>query len=195
MANANIRHAKLQLPSGDEPRRIVREASEQARAGDMKEAQSRLRKGISDGILPPAVQRQVVAMWSSGCYEVLGPENGDGAPRVAVVPEKQLPRKGGYEYKVVDVMRKNDWSRKKAEEYIEEGGLEMEQMQKEMPHPMDGAIDKLKAAGPPQWFIDMMTQKDAGSAEGAGGTTENPTLPDSGCASDENVRPALDSKA
>ncbi|CAL1144029.1 unnamed protein product [Cladocopium goreaui] len=54
-------------------------------------------------------------------------------------------------------MKERQWSRKEACQYIDEGGLDMEQMQAEMNSPMDDAFEKLKQQGPPQWFVEAMT--------------------------------------
>merc|ERR1712187_793968 len=65
------------------------------------------------------------------------------------------------EAEIAEVMRTNAWSRAEAIKYIEEGGLDMEQYQREVNAPLDEAIAKIKDNGPPQWFLDMMSQKAA----------------------------------
>ncbi|CAK0841719.1 unnamed protein product [Prorocentrum cordatum] len=84
---------------------------------------------------------------------------------------------------VVEQMRKNGWSRKEAVKFIDEGGLEMEEMRKEMDHPMDAIFEEAKKNGPPKWFRDMMEEKEqkdreeaAAAALAAGAAA--PELPD-----------------
>merc|ERR1739847_209403 len=72
-----------------------------------------------------------------------------------------------HEKDVVKVMRRDGLSRFKAEEYIEQGGLEAEQLKHDMPHPMDSAFEKMKENGPPQWFVEAFQQMEADKAKAA----------------------------
>jgi len=184
---STARLPKIQPPEDEETRRLIVEASELASSGDMKGAQTALRQVVSSGKIVTATQRQVLAWWSAGEYNLPGfaPAAADGAKadngnkssggeevarQVPPARSEAARKKEEYEANVVKVMRFNNWCRKKAEQYIEEGGLEMEEMQKEMYSPMDDAFDKLKQAGPPQWFIDAMMKN---QAESEGGGTDS----------------------
>mmetsp|Transcript_81406 Transcript_81406/g.225443 ORF Transcript_81406/g.225443 Transcript_81406/m.225443 type:complete len:182 (-) Transcript_81406:79-624(-) len=159
---------KLQPPEGEEARRVVAGASELARQGEMKRAQLALREAVGGGLLSAAAQRQILAWWSAGCYDLPGlggapaeaaVERGPGAAAAAPLWRDEA------EETITRVMREHRWSHREAKEYIEQGGLEMEAMRSEMEHPMDAAFKKLKEQGPPQWFIDMMTKKEAEASE------------------------------
>jgi len=162
---------KIQPPADLETRQKVVEASEFARDGDMKAAQKALKEVVASGAIVPAVQRQVLAWWSAGEYDLPGfqaesPSPEGGSETLAERPPQRrapsavaiaAPKLDEYEAAMQMVMKKKNQSRKEAAKYIEEGGLEAEQMEKEMYSPMDDAFDKIKDAGPPQWFIDAFS--------------------------------------
>merc|ERR1719343_1984703 len=63
---------KLQLPADEATRRRIAEASELARDGEIKGSQQALKELVAGGALPPAQQRQVLAWWSAGEYDLPG---------------------------------------------------------------------------------------------------------------------------
>mmetsp|Transcript_105610 Transcript_105610/g.268262 ORF Transcript_105610/g.268262 Transcript_105610/m.268262 type:complete len:195 (+) Transcript_105610:97-681(+) len=159
---------KLQLPTDEEALRMVGEASELARAGEMKDANKLLKDAVAGKLLTSAVQRQIVTYWSAGSYDLVG---ADGAANTAAgkpEPADEEPKRiNTHETQLSMVMRTQNMSRRQAETFIEDGGLEMEQMQAEMNHPMHEALEKLKNAGPPAWFVDMMQGAENKELEGA----------------------------
>merc|ERR1712194_256859 len=157
---------KLDLPS-DEARRLVASASELALAGDLKAGHAVLKEAIAKGVLTSATQRQVVARWSSGNYDVPGLKVEQKVEPAQAPADKVEKKEESYEEQVVRVMRRDAYSRKKAEECIEEGGLEMEQVKDEMDHPLDDTFKKMLANGPPQWFVDMVNNGEATELEEA----------------------------
>lgn len=105
---------------------------------------------MSEGLFPAPLQRQVLAWWSAGEFDLLASKEVSEA-KVAKAPVDDL------EAQVVRIMKERGWSRKEACQFIDEGGLDMEAMQAEMNAPMDDAFRKLKEQGPPQWFVEAMT--------------------------------------
>eukprot|EP00413_Alexandrium_margalefii_P033202 CAMPEP_0204574780 /NCGR_PEP_ID=MMETSP0661-20131031/40808_1 /ASSEMBLY_ACC=CAM_ASM_000606 /TAXON_ID=109239 /ORGANISM="Alexandrium margalefi, Strain AMGDE01CS-322" /LENGTH=177 /DNA_ID=CAMNT_0051583341 /DNA_START=39 /DNA_END=572 /DNA_ORIENTATION=+ len=165
----SARLPKLQLPSDEEARRRVAEATELARAGEMKGAQQALREAVSGRLISAPLQRQILAWWSAGCYDLPGLAEGqdmqpEDAARGLLATTPSAPKRSQAEETVTRVMREHSWSHKEATKYIEDGGLEMEAMRAEMDHPMDAAFEKMKQQGPPQWFIDMWNEKEAAEA-------------------------------
>eukprot|EP00931_Biecheleriopsis_adriatica_P048182 TRINITY_DN27839_c0_g1_i1.p1 TRINITY_DN27839_c0_g1~~TRINITY_DN27839_c0_g1_i1.p1 ORF type:complete len:225 (-),score=74.84 TRINITY_DN27839_c0_g1_i1:41-694(-) len=198
---------KLQLPKDETAQRKLVEASEVAREGDMKAAQKILKEAVADGLFPAPLQRQVIVWWSAGQYDLLPPSKdapastaaqGYATPAALAAPLAQaapaaLERSAKaaedqqLEAEVVKLMREKNWSRKEACQYIDEGGLDMEAMRAEMTNPMDDAFEKLKAQGPPQWFIDAMTNaQNKAKEEGEGGQGAH----DSGEGGDSGTGPA-----
>eukprot|EP00929_Paragymnodinium_shiwhaense_P023942 TRINITY_DN14874_c0_g1_i1.p1 TRINITY_DN14874_c0_g1~~TRINITY_DN14874_c0_g1_i1.p1 ORF type:complete len:190 (+),score=71.83 TRINITY_DN14874_c0_g1_i1:244-813(+) len=145
--------AKLKLPDNEESRQAVIEASNLARDGDIKGANKALRDAVGSKAITPALQRQVLGRWAAGQYDLVAAETRPAAP--APAPNFKKPT----DAKVEMVMKEHSWSRKEAEKYVDEGGLDMEKMQSEMEHPMDAQLKKMKENGPPQWFIDMFNEK------------------------------------
>ncbi|CAE7334891.1 unnamed protein product [Symbiodinium natans] len=130
------------------------EASQLAESGDLKAAQQMLKEAVAAKLIPSPLQRQVLAWWSAGEYDVLQSANKAGqAPK----REPAEPKPDDMEAQVVRLMKEKQWSRKEACQYIDEGGLDMEAMRAEMNNPMDEAFEKLKQQGPPQWFVEAMT--------------------------------------
>merc|ERR1711977_645674 len=115
--------------------------------------------------------------WGAGRYDLPGtdvelpPEEQEAqrAERLDQQAAEKAIAPDEHEKNVVMVMRRDGLSRFKAEEFIEQGGLEAEQLKREMPHPMDEAIEKMKANGPPQWFIEAFQQMEADKAKAADG--------------------------
>mmetsp|Transcript_49324 Transcript_49324/g.130374 ORF Transcript_49324/g.130374 Transcript_49324/m.130374 type:complete len:205 (-) Transcript_49324:8-622(-) len=175
---------KLQLPADEEVKRRVAEASELAEEGKMKEAQNLLKELVAAGALPRPTQRQIVERWSAGVYELEAPQK--AAAGTVAVPGPGLPAGGPGETKeeqITRVMRRDQKSRKEATVFVDEGGLEMEEYQAEMDkeNPMNAVFDKMKANGPPQWFVDMMNKKEAEGGEPAAdgaGAEDAPSLDD-----------------
>lgn len=132
--------SKLTLPEKEDARKAVLEASNLARDGDIKGANKALRDAVSSKAITPALQRQVLARWAAGEYDLVAAETRPAAA-VPAVPEFRKPS----DAQVDGVMRKNAWSRAKAQNYVDEGGLDMEQMQEQMPHPMEEQLNKMKA--------------------------------------------------
>mmetsp|Transcript_146621 Transcript_146621/g.258372 ORF Transcript_146621/g.258372 Transcript_146621/m.258372 type:complete len:179 (+) Transcript_146621:81-617(+) len=167
---------KLQPPASDDARCRVAEASELARAGEMKAAQQALREAVAGGLIPGPTQRQVLAWWSAGEYSLPGftleADTAGKDTRLAASQPQEVaaPPQDEHEKTVSQVMRKNGWSRKAALEYIEQGGLEMEAYHKEMNAPMDNAFEQLKANGPPKWFVDAVKEKYGEGSEAAPAT-------------------------
>ncbi|CAJ1418247.1 unnamed protein product [Effrenium voratum] len=159
---------KLQLPKDEAAQRQLSEASEVARSGELKSAQQMLKEGVASGLFPAPLQRQVLAWWSAGEYDLLSSEAKEKPKAVAKV--------NNMEEQVVKLMRENKWSRKEAVKYIDEGGLDMDAMRAEMNAPMDDMFDKLKKNGPPQWFVDAMTSSQEAKAakEGEFGPAPEP---------------------
>eukprot|EP00442_Polarella_glacialis_P037587 CAMPEP_0115055544 /NCGR_PEP_ID=MMETSP0227-20121206/4708_1 /TAXON_ID=89957 /ORGANISM="Polarella glacialis, Strain CCMP 1383" /LENGTH=190 /DNA_ID=CAMNT_0002440141 /DNA_START=36 /DNA_END=608 /DNA_ORIENTATION=+ len=150
---------KLQLPTGEEAQRKLNEASELARAGELKEAQKLLKEGVASGLLEKVLQRQVLVWWSAGEFDVLKPAGGETAAEVRKTPASAVESRAapeGLEASVTKVMREKQFSRKEACKYIDEGGLEMEEMQAEQNRPMDEAFAKMRENGPPAWFVESM---------------------------------------
>uniref|UniRef100_A0A7S2I910 Uncharacterized protein n=1 Tax=Alexandrium andersonii TaxID=327968 RepID=A0A7S2I910_9DINO len=164
---------KLQLPGDEEARRRITEATDLARAGEMKAAQQALREAASSQLIAAPLQRQILAWWSAGCYDLPGlggneSAQGDAIVRGSPASTPPAPRRSEADDAITRVMREHNWSHKEAAKYVEEGGLEMEAMKAEMDHPMDAAFQKLKEQGPPQWFIDMWKEHEAKEAVDAG---------------------------
>ncbi|CAJ1329239.1 unnamed protein product [Effrenium voratum] len=111
---------KLQLPKDEAAQRQLSEASEVARSGELKSAQQMLKEGVASGLFPAPLQRQVLAWWSAGEYDLLSSEAKEKPKAVAKV--------NNMEEQVVKLMRENKWSRKEAVKYIDEGGLDMDAM-------------------------------------------------------------------
>mmetsp|Transcript_32013 Transcript_32013/g.75045 ORF Transcript_32013/g.75045 Transcript_32013/m.75045 type:complete len:172 (+) Transcript_32013:58-573(+) len=143
--------AALTLPSDPEVLSKLEEACKLAEQDDIKAAQQLLKQVVASGAIPSSTQRQVVALWANGTYVLPGIGNTQAPTRPEPLVKADVT---GFEAQVTQVMRDRGMSRKSAVEFIEQGGLEMEQMQMEMNHPMDETFRKIKEQGPPQWFID-----------------------------------------
>lgn len=144
------------------------EASDLAKTGELKAGQQMLKEGVASGLIAAPLQRQVLAWWSAGEYDLL--------PEKKTPPEsKASPTVDDLEAQVVRLMKERQWSRKEACQYIDEGGLDMEQMQAEMNSPMDDAFEKLKQQGPPQWFVEAMTNAQEKAKQEAEGETSKET--------------------
>merc|ERR1711865_46008 len=102
------------------------------------------------------MQRQIVAWWSAGSFDLPCPALAPLTP----IDEKPLDEKTLDEKKPADairlakpkskretdidkVMRRDRKSRKEAVEYIENGGLDMEEYQREQNRPMHDALDAM----------------------------------------------------
>mmetsp|Transcript_80773 Transcript_80773/g.224813 ORF Transcript_80773/g.224813 Transcript_80773/m.224813 type:complete len:189 (+) Transcript_80773:83-649(+) len=151
---------KLRLPTDDDARRRVLAASELARDGDIKGAQQALKEAVSSGAIPSALQRQVLAWWSAGSYDLEGQADGAAKPPAPREP----PR--GPEAQITRVMKEKGMSHAEAAKFIDEGGLEMEEYQREQNRPMEEVFEKMKAQGPPQWFVDMFNKTEAQGGDG-----------------------------
>mmetsp|Transcript_18486 Transcript_18486/g.36248 ORF Transcript_18486/g.36248 Transcript_18486/m.36248 type:complete len:177 (+) Transcript_18486:44-574(+) len=159
---SGARLPKLHLPDDNEAREELAKASKLARAGDIKDAQMTLRAAVTRGLVSQPLQRQVLAWWSASCFDLPGLGIGEGAAAAESQATKQSTQHvDSMEASIAKVMRQNRWSRKEAMKYIEDGGLEAEAMQAEASRPMDEAFEKMKEKGPPQWFVDMLNEKQA----------------------------------
>mmetsp|Transcript_91150 Transcript_91150/g.162280 ORF Transcript_91150/g.162280 Transcript_91150/m.162280 type:complete len:201 (+) Transcript_91150:70-672(+) len=181
MTGATAKLPKLQIPKDEEAQRRIEEASELARDGDLKAAQKILKEAIASGLFPKPLQREVLAWWSAGQYDLLK-DVPKVTPQTVANPERSVAKNEDdeMEAQVVKIMKERQMSRKEACQYIDEGGLEMEQMRAEMNAPMDQAFEDMKNKGPPQWFIDSMTkvQEEAkAKEEGYTAGSENPEAP------------------
>eukprot|EP00434_Breviolum_minutum_P026777 symbB.v1.2.023668.t1/scaffold2180.1/size86746/4 len=118
---------KLQLPKDEVAQRRLTEASELAKKGELKSGQQLLKEGVASGLFPAPLQRQVLAWWSAGEYDLLPKAPEDEHREKA--PEPTSTKVDDLEAQVVRLMKERQWSRKEACQYIDEGGLDMEQMQ------------------------------------------------------------------
>mmetsp|Transcript_52069 Transcript_52069/g.96423 ORF Transcript_52069/g.96423 Transcript_52069/m.96423 type:complete len:172 (-) Transcript_52069:185-700(-) len=153
----------LKLPTDPDVLEQISKACALAESGDIKAAQQLLKQVVVAGHITSVTQRQVVAAWSDGVYDLTGKREDTKSST------QSKKKESTFESQVTQVMKERGFSHKAAVEFIEGGGLEMEKMQMEMDHPMDEAFQKIKEQGPPQWFIDAFREAEEKrqAAEGA----------------------------
>ncbi|CAK9017431.1 Uncharacterized protein SCF082_LOCUS13653 [Durusdinium trenchii] len=88
---------KLQLPKDEVAQRRIAEASELARAGELKAGQQRLKEAVSEGLFPAPLQRQVLAWWSAGEFDLLASKEVSEA-KVAKAPVDDLEAQRSVEW-------------------------------------------------------------------------------------------------
>merc|ERR1719158_629089 len=113
---------------------------------------------LKEGNVSKSRQREVIASWAKTSEKPkTGPKNKPKSTR-----QENITR----------VMKDRGLSHAAALDYVNSGGLEAEELQKEMAaeNPMHKALDQAIARGPPQWFLDGLANiEKTGEEEEEGG--------------------------